>query len=157
MYTVEQNNTDALQSLDCASDWTNTIIGLRWRVRAIRGATTVTENTREAIIEAVTELIEAIETHNQLDTEEIVSVTFSVTSDIDAMFPAAVARRRPGWDNVPLLDVQHMEVENSLQKCIRVLIHINTPLPKSQLRHVYLQQAAKLRPDLALSKASRIC
>lgn len=153
MYLVKQDNTNTLQLIDRASDWTNTITASRWRVRAIRGATTVTENTREAVIEAVTELMEAIEIHNQLDTEEIVSVTFSVTSDIDAMFPAAVARHRQGWENVPLLDVQHMKVENSLQKCIRVLIHLNTPLLKSQLRHVYLQDAAKLRPDLAISKA----
>ena len=150
MYIVK-NNTNTL-SIDCTGEWTNTIAATRWRVRAIRGAITVTENTREGIIEAVTELIEAIEIHNRLDTEEIVSVTFSVTSDLDAMFPAAVARRRQGWNDVPLLDVQHMKVENSLQKCIRVLIYINTPLPKSQLRHVYLQEAAKLRPDLAISK-----
>ena len=150
MYTVK-NNINNL-SIDCAGEWTNTLAATRWRVRAIRGAITVTENTCEAIAEAVTELIEAIEIHNRLDTEEIVSVTFSVTSDLDAMFPAAVARRRQGWNDVPLLDVQHMKVENSLQKCIRVLIYINTPLPKSQLRHVYLQEAAKLRPDLAISK-----
>ena len=154
MYRVKSNNIDALQSLDRASDWTNTVTALRWRVRAIRGATIVTENTREAIAEAVSELIEAIALHNQLDTEEIVSVTFSVTSDIDAIFPAAVARRRQGWENVPLLDVQQMKVENSLQKCIRVLIYLNTPLSQSQLRHVYLRSAAKLRPDLAISKGS---
>ena len=148
MYTVK-NNINTL-SIDCAGEWTNKIAATRWRVRAIRGAITVTENTREGIIEAVTELIEAIEIHNRLDTEEIVSVTFSVTSDLDAMFPAAVARRRQGWNDVPLLDVQQMKVEGSLQKCIRVLIHINTPLPKSQLRHVYLREAAKLRPDLAI-------
>ena len=152
MYIANQNNTDTLQLIDRAYDWTNTITASRWRVRAIRGATTVTENTCEAIAKAVNELMEAIEVHNQLDTEEIVSVTFSVTSDLDAMFPAAVARRRQGWNDVPLLDVQHMKVENSLQKCVRVLIHLNTPLPKSQLRHVYLQDAAKLRPDLAISK-----
>ena len=149
MYTVK-NNTDTLQSIDCACELTNTITATRWRVRAIRGATTVTENTHEGIIEAVTELMETIEIHNRLDTEEIVSVIFSVTSDIDAIFPAAIARHRQGWNDVPLLDVQQMKVEDSLQKCIRVLIHINTPLPKSQLRHVYLQQAAKLRPDLAI-------
>ena len=150
MYLAKQNNTDALQLIDRTSNWTNTITALRWRVRAIRGATTVSENTREAIAEAVTELMEAIEIHNQLDTEEIVSVTFSVTSDIDAMFPAAVARRRQGWEDVPLLDVQQMKVKNSLPKCIRVLIYLNTPLSKSQMRHIYLQDAVKLRPDLAI-------
>lgn len=62
-----------------------------------------------------------VETENHLDTDEIVSVTFSVTADLDAIFPAAVARRRQGWEDVPLIDVQHMKVANSLQKCIRVL------------------------------------
>jgi len=77
-----------------------------WRVRAIRGATTVPENTKEAIADAVTELLDELERLNRIDPEEIVSVTFSVTRDLDAMFPAAIARTRPGWNNVPLLDVQ---------------------------------------------------
>lgn len=153
MYPVKvQNKNSAVELLNVSSYWQNPITTPKWRVRALRGATTVTENSRVAIAEAVTELMEAIEIHNRLDTEEIVSVTFSVTGDLDAIFPAAIARRRQGWEDVPLLDVQHMKVENSLKKCIRVLIHFNTPLPKTQLRHVYLRDAAKLRPDLALTQ-----
>ena len=120
-----------------------------WRVRGLRGATTVSENTAAAITEAVTELLDAVEFQNPLDPAEIVSVTFSVTPDIDAIFPASVARRRPGWEQVPLLDVQHMQVAGSLPRCIRILIHLNTPLAQAELRPVYLRQAANLRPDLA--------
>ena len=105
---------------------------VEWRVRAIRGATTVPENSEIAIRDAVTELLDELETHNQFDPEQMISVTFSVTRDLDAIFPAAVARRRPRWGNVPLLDVQHMYVKNDLKRCIRVLIHINL-LPEESL------------------------
>lgn len=122
----------------------------QWRMQGLRGAITVNHNSVEAIAEAVDELLDALETNNSLDFTEIVSVTFSATSDLDAIFPAAVARRRPGWNEVPLLDVQHMQVVGSLELCIRVLIHLNTPLPQNKLRHVYLRRAAQLRPDLSL-------
>nr|WP_026082693.1 chorismate mutase [Mastigocladopsis repens] len=125
---------------------------MQWRVRGLRGATTVGQNTKEAIAAAVDELLDALETNNLLDPAEIVSVTFSATPDLDAIFPAAVARRRPGWEQVPLLDVQQMQVKGSLDHCIRVLIHLNTPLPQNALRHTYLRRAAQLRPDLALVK-----
>lgn len=121
------------------------------QICGLRGATTAKSNTSSAITSAVRELIETIEARNQFVIEEIVSVTFSVTRDLNAIFPAAIARQRRGWENVPLLDVQQMYVENSLPKCIRVLIHLNTSLPKSQLHHVYLRSAANLRPDLTFS------
>lgn len=154
MYPVkDQTKNSAVELLNVSPYWqSHNTTEPKWRVRALRGAITVRENTREAIAEAVTELMSIIETENRLDTDDIVSVTFSVTWDLDAVFPAAIARRRQGWEDVPLLDVQHMKVANSLQKCIRVLIHFNTPLPKSQLRHVYLGDAAKLRPDLAFPR-----
>ena len=139
---IDDNNIEAFSFL------TNT---KQLQIRGLRGATTVKSNTREEITSAVIELMETIETRNQLVIEQIVSVTFSVTRDLDAIFPAAIARQRHGWEDVPLIDLQHMYVKNSLQKCIRVLIHLNTPLPKSQLHHVYLSEAANLRPDLALS------
>ena len=118
-----------------------------WRLRAIRGATTATENTVEAITEAVAELLDETETRNQLDPIEIVSVTFSVTRDLDAIFPASIARRRPYWDNVPMLDVQQMHVEGSLQRCIRFLILINIPANHNKVWHTYLREAQNLRPD----------
>jgi len=125
-----------------------------WRVRAIRGATTVPENSVTAIREAVHELLDELELHNQLDMDEIVSITFSVTRDLDAIFPAAIARERPHWANVPLLDVQQMHVEGSLERCIRFLIHFNTPNPNVEIYHPYLRQARNLRPDWTLAQAA---
>jgi chorismate mutase len=119
-----------------------------WRVRGVRGATTVESNTYEALERAVLELMEEIEAQNDVDPHEIVSATFSVTADIDVVFPAKIARSRSQWDHVPLLDVQQMHVEGSLARCIRVLIHVNTLLEQHQIRHVYLNGARNLRPDL---------
>ncbi|HBW58306.1 MAG TPA: chorismate mutase [Oscillatoriales bacterium UBA8482] len=122
-----------------------------WRVRAIRGATTVSENSVAAIREAVIELLDELETRNQLDPNEIISMTFSVTKDLDAIFPAAIARERLFWQNVPLLDVQQMHVAGSLEKCIRFLVHVNLPRDKTQVYHPYLRAAENLRPDWNLS------
>jgi chorismate mutase len=124
---------------------------VQWKVRAIRGATTVTVYTIEAIREAVTELLEAIEIHNSLDPDDIVSIIFTATQDLDAIFPAAIARERPHWQNVPLLDVQQMQVAGSLDKCIRVILHVNTPKLQGEMQHVYLQGAKNLRPDWQIS------
>nr|WP_199307281.1 chorismate mutase [Alkalinema sp. FACHB-956] len=129
---------------------TRRIPNVHWRVRAIRGAITVTENTKDAIAEAVTELLDELESRNPLDLSEVVSVTFSVTRDLDAIFPAAIARKRPGWDQVPLMDFQHMYVAGSLERCIRLLLHFNTPDPAQKIYHPYLRDARILRPDLAL-------
>jgi monofunctional chorismate mutase len=123
-----------------------------WRVRGLRGATTVTENSSSAIAEAVRELFNSLEHKNQLDPEQVISVIFSVTKDLNAIFPASVIRHRPGWDLVPLLDVQQMDVPNSLPRCIRVLIQFNTPLPQDDLQPVYLRDAAMLRPDLVSAR-----
>ncbi|NJM64976.1 MAG: chorismate mutase [Acaryochloris sp. RU_4_1] len=124
-----------------------------WRVRAIRGATTASENSVDAIREVVHELIDAIETENTFDYEEIISVTFSVTWDLDAIFPAAITRERSNWDNVPLLDVQQMHVESDLDFCIRCLIHFNTAHPEQPIHHIYQRGAKNLRPDWGLVQA----
>ena len=125
---------------------------MSWKVRSIRGATTCSENTEADMREAVTELLQEIEAHNALDLSEVVHATFSVTKDLDKIFPAAIAREREGWDQVPLLDVQHMHVETGLKKCIRCLIQFNmdTETPEQTIHHVYLRQARALRPDLSL-------
>ncbi|NJK55072.1 MAG: chorismate mutase [Pleurocapsa sp. SU_5_0] len=122
-----------------------------WRVRGLRGATTVSRNSVAAITQAVNELLDILITENQIAPDDIASVFFSVTSDLNALFPAAIARQRPGWEYIPLLDLQHLDVANSLERCIRILIHLNTPLPQKALRPVYLNQAVRLRPDLAIS------
>ena len=123
---------------------------MAWKVRGIRGATTVAENSKIAIAEAVTELLDEIEAHNQFDCEDIISVFFSVTRDLDAVFPAAIARNRPGWNFVPLIDLQHMDVAGSLERCIRILIQVNSAFPQSDMNHCYLRDAKNLRPDLEM-------
>ncbi len=127
---------------------------LAWKVRAIRGATTATANTVDAIRESVRELLDDIERRNRLDPEEIISVVFTATPDLDATFPAAIARERANWDDVPLLDVQQMYVQGSLPRCIRVLIHINTPIPQAGIYHSYLRGARNLRPDWHLAQVA---
>ena len=117
-------------------------------LRALRGATTATANSREAIQESVEELLNALVERNNLSGEQILSLTFSVTTDLDACFPAAIARQRPGWDGVALLDCQQMAVAGDLKRCIRLLAHVWLEQPA---RHAYLRDAAKLRPDLAQS------
>ena len=126
-----------------------------WRVRAIRGATTASENTVEAIREAVTELLDELEARNRLDPNEMISAIFTTTRDLDAIFPAAIARERPHWDTVALLDVQQMHVEGSLERCIRFLIHINTPVTQVEIHHPYLREAKNLRPDWSLAQVSQ--
>ncbi|MBD2202859.1 chorismate mutase [Calothrix sp. FACHB-1219] len=121
-------------------------------MRAIRGATTVSENTIEAMREAVTELLDELESRNNLLPKDIISVTFSVTKDLDAIFPAAIARTRPDWDGVAMLDVQQMHVEGSLQRCIRFLIHVYLPI-SAPIYHIYLRHAANLRPDWSLPQS----
>lgn len=127
---------------------------MEWKVRAIRGAVTVSENSVAAIREAVNELLDELEANNQLDTSEIISATFSATHDLDAVFPAAIARERPDWNDVPLLDVQQMHVEGSLKRCIRLLLHFNTPNPHIKIYHPYLRQAKSLRPDWMISQST---
>ncbi|MEL7522499.1 MAG: chorismate mutase [Cyanobacteria bacterium J06553_1] len=121
---------------------------VEWQVRGIRGATTVTENTVTAMSNAVHELLAEIEAHNLFRPQDIVCVFFTVTADLDAIFPAAAARKRPGWDHVPLIDLQQMHVKGSLERCIRVLLQVNTMQPQSAIVHRCLQQAQALRPDL---------
>lgn len=121
-----------------------------WQVRAIRGATTVSENSVEAIRDAVMELLEQLEAGNDLDPNNIISAIFSATCDLDAIYPAAIARERPHWDNVALLDVQQMYVKGSLERCIRCLIHVNVPKPNAVIYHPYLRQAKNLRPDWSI-------
>ena len=95
---------------------------------------------------AVASLIDALMEHNGLNPDQIVSLTFSVTADLDACFPAAVARRRQGWDAVALLDCQQMAVSGDLPRCIRLLAHVWMPAAREPA-HPYLEEARLLRPD----------
>ena len=119
----------------------------RMAVRGIRGAIDIPENT-EAAIEAATQklLLQMLEA-NRLSPEGIVSIFLTATVDIDASYPAAAARKL-GWTDVPLLDAQEIEVQGGMPRVIRVLMHVETELTRAQVRHVYLGDAANLRPDL---------
>jgi chorismate mutase len=115
--------------------------------RGVRGAITVEENSSEAILEATRTLLETIVAENGMKAEEIASVIFTATADLDAVYPA-VAARELGWVTVPLLCMQEMRVAGSLPRCIRVLLHWNTERAPAQIRHIYLGEAQRLRPDL---------
>jgi chorismate mutase len=117
-----------------------------WTWRALRGATTAEANTIPAMREAVLELLDTLERENQLDPRQFLSVTFSVTADLDAIYPATIARERPHWDEVAMLDVQHMRVNQELPRCIRLLAHVHLPAHQP-LVHPYLRGAKRLRPD----------
>ena len=117
-------------------------------LRSLRGATTASANSAEAIAEAVAELLDALVERNGLEGSQLLSITFSVTADLNACFPAAIARRRAGWDGVALLDCQQMAVEGDLPRCIRLLAHAWMQ-EQQPARHAYLREAARLRPDLA--------
>ena len=116
------------------------------RLGGLRGATTCHENSINAIESAVRGLINALVDRNGLTPDRIVSLTFSVTTDLDACFPAAIARRRDGWEGVALLDCQQMAVQGDLERCIRVLAHAWLPIDHDA-QHPYLEAASRLRPD----------
>ena len=115
-------------------------------VRAIRGATTC-ENSKDGIFEATQELVKSIIESNGIDTSDIIDIIFTVTKDLDKVFPAASVRQM-GITNVPLLDMLSPDIENALKKCIRVMVHINTDKGNDELKHIYLRGAKILRPDL---------
>jgi len=116
-------------------------------VRAIRGAITVDNNTAEDITEATKVLLEKIIEKNNVPIDDIISIIFSVTKDLDSAFPA-VAARKLGWTDVALMCTNEIYVPGSLEKCIRVLMHINTEKSNKDIKHVYLKGAKVLRPDL---------
>jgi len=117
-------------------------------LRGIRGAIDVQENTSIDIRSATIKLLSEIITRNPtLQVEDICSVLFTATEDLTAIFPAEAAREL-GWTDVPLLCAKELSVSGSMPKCIRVLIQWNTELKQSDIMHVYLGQAEKLRPDL---------
>lgn len=120
----------------------------QYKARGIRGAITVNENTDKAIQQATLELLTAILKENNVIEDDIASVIFTVTDDLNAEFPAKTARINLGWNNIPMLCAQELPVPDSIPMCIRVLITINTTLEKNEINHVYLGNAQKLRPDL---------
>lgn len=114
--------------------------------RGVRGATTVTENSAEAILEATREMLYLMIRANNIEPDDVASAIFTTTVDLDATFPALAARQL-GWYDVALLCGHEMNVPGSLNRCIRVLVHWNTTCAAKDIIHVYLRGAKNLRPD----------
>ena len=117
-------------------------------MRGVRGATTVGRNEAGQIAERTRELLQLLLDANGMRPEDVASALFTVTEDLDAEFPTVAARGLPGWKDVPLLCAREIPVPRSLGHCIRVLIHWNTDKPQHDIRHVYVKDAERLRPDL---------
>ena len=116
--------------------------------RGVRGATTVDVNTRDEILTATRQLLALIIRRNDIRSEDVGSAVFTVTSDLNAEFPALAARQL-GWLDVPLLCTNEIDVPGGLPRCVRVLIHWNTPNAQGEIVHVYVKDAVRLRPDLS--------
>ncbi len=116
--------------------------------RGVRGATTVEENSREAILKATRQLLALVIRRNNIDPTYLASAIFTVTKDLNAEFPALAARQL-GWLDVPLLCGYEIDVPGSLGKCVRVLVHWNTEKTQKEIQHVYIHEATRLRPDLS--------
>jgi chorismate mutase len=121
-------------------------VAAQMRCRGVRGATTAAENSREAILEATRELLFVIMRANQMAAEDVASVFFTTTMDLNATYPALAARQL-GWYDAALMCGHEMQVPDGLPRCVRVLIHWNTTRGMQEIVHVYLREAKTLRPD----------
>lgn len=115
--------------------------------RGVRGATTCDRNEREDILTATRQLLALMVRRNGIDKQDVASAIFTTTPDLDAEFPALAARQL-GWLDVPLLCGHELGVPGSLPRCIRVLVHWNTDRKQSEIEHIYVRDAVRLRPDL---------
>jgi chorismate mutase len=118
------------------------------KVRGIRGATTVSENSADAIFAATRSLMTALVAANGIDVDDIASVILTMTPDLNADFPARAVRSLEGWQWVPLMCATEIAVPDAMPRCIRVLVHVNTDKSQDEIQHVYLGEAVKLRPDV---------
>lgn len=116
-------------------------------VRAVRGAIQVDANEREQILEGTSELVAEVLRRNEIDPDDLISIIFTATRDLDADFPAYAARQL-GLTDVPLLCTTEIAVPGSMPRVLRLLAHVETDRPRSEIRHVYLRGAAALRTDL---------
>lgn len=116
-------------------------------VKAIRGAITVEENSEQEILDATGELLREMTEQNGISEADIISIVFSMTTDLNAAFPA-VAARKSGWNKTAMMCTYEIDVPGSLKRCIRVMMLINTGKDNNQLKYIYLREAKALRPDL---------
>ncbi len=117
--------------------------------RGIRGAITIDNNTADCIEDGVTELIQEIIKMNGIKPEDVSNIIFTMTKDLNCIYPAQILREKfIDWKYVPMICVSELEIENSLKKCLRVLINVNTEKKQEDIKHVYLKGAEVLRKDL---------
>ena len=116
-------------------------------VRAVRGATQLEQDVREHLLERVAEMVLDVMTANGLEVDDFISVIFTATSDLGSEFPAYAARRL-GVGEVPLICARELEIDGSMPRVVRMMAHVETDLPRSDITHVYLHGAAALRRDL---------
>jgi chorismate mutase len=117
-----------------------------YKIKFIRGATTASGNSVKEIEDAVVELVNELISRNNLDNTNLLSITFTATKDLDACFPASIARKFNDLDSVAFLDCQQMYVSNDVKFCIRIMAQVLLP-PNFSVKHPYLRGASKLRSD----------
>jgi len=115
--------------------------------RSIRGAITVFKDTHQEIVSATTELLETMFTHNNLEVKDVVNIIFTATDDIHSCFPS-VAAHKLGLKDIPLINAKELNINDSLNLCIRIMLTFNTEKTQQNIRHIYLKGAKVLRPDL---------
>lgn len=118
------------------------------KVLAIRGATTVDANNKEQILKESAILVEEIIEKNKLDLDDIISICFTMTRDLDKVYPAVAVREILNITDIPLLNFEEKYIVGSLPMCIRVLMHINSDKSKRDIKHIYLNKAKDLRSDI---------
>ncbi|MBT3555317.1 MAG: chorismate mutase [Chloroflexi bacterium] len=119
------------------------------KVRGVKGATTTDGTSAEHVLAATEQLLSALIDANEIDQDDVAAVQFTTSPDLVAEFPAVAARERFGWNDVPLMCGHEMARPGALTQCIRILILWNTNKAQNEIRHAYLNDAAKLRPDLS--------
>lgn len=124
------------------------------RVRAVRGATTLDADTPDQVDARVGELVRAMLEQNRLSEDDLISMLFTATPDVRSAFPATAARRL-GLSDVPLMGAQELDVHDGMSLCIRVMMHIESDLPRDQVAHVYLHRAATLQASGGREAAAR--
>jgi chorismate mutase len=122
---------------------------LATKVRGVKGATTTHGTTPEDVLSATEQLLSTLIEANSIDQDDVAAVQFTTSPDLVAEFPAVAARERLGWNDVPLMCGHEMARPGALSQCIRILIFWNTDKAQNEVRHAYLNEAAKLRPDLS--------
>lgn len=118
------------------------------KMLAIRGATTVASNSKEEILKETSNLIKIIISKNNLNIDNIISMCFTMTKDLDAVYPSLAVREILDIHDIPMLNYEEKHIQGSLDKCIRVMMYINTEKTKTDIKHIYLNNAKNLRKDL---------